>query len=348
MKTILLFLVLVPFGYIFGQPVINVNFFPGIGTNFAATTVTNASALLPGGNGGNQTWNFSNASPSGSFIYTNYSGPNGSPYSSQFPGTNFVFSSGTTPNSPSAYFHFIKSATRLDMIGSVAGNNNVVSKLQNPDTQFWFDQPYNQVKSDDFYGSSYILAGPDTVSGSFKFGKSSFVYNAYGTLINPAGTFQNCVRVENRKVSKDSTAFFQFPVTVLVETRTRSYLWLVAGPSVNPFRMSMSYDTVIVSGIPNYYNTVAYTTTTTDVEPEILDGGKWKLFPNPASHYLQFSNQNQEKIPASVAVTGMKGQSYNLPVEDEGRVSISHLPSGLYFLEVSGAGKKSGVRFVKE
>jgi hypothetical protein len=79
----------------------------------------------------------------------------------------------------------------------------------------------------------------------------------------------------------------------------------------------------------------------TDV-PEVFKS--LKVYPNPATHTLEVGGADLN----DVKIYTLDGTSQRVVVEGPGRINVSHLPAGIFFLQVFSNGKRQTLKFMKQ
>lgn len=156
----------------------------------------------PGGDGPNQTWDFTQAVVDET-ITTTVEAPSSTPYASDFTGSNLAMSSGT-----GAYLFFSQNASQLITDGAAGDlletGEIIVAPFSDPLTLHNFPRVYG-----DFHDDTYsFVAEADGAAFSverIRLNHNGHVYDttdAYGTLITPTGTY-DVVRVKTVDFTTD-------------------------------------------------------------------------------------------------------------------------------------------------
>jgi len=74
--------------------------------------------------------------------------------------------------------------------------------------------------------------------------------------------------------------------------------------------------------------------------------GQISIHPNPAQDYITITNTGLEQI-TSVETYNFQGQILAIPVDD-GRVDVSRIPSGIYFLRINTPKDPVTIKFIKQ
>ncbi|HND15772.1 MAG TPA: SGNH/GDSL hydrolase family protein [Saprospiraceae bacterium] len=75
-----------------------------------------------------------------------------------------------------------------------------------------------------------------------------------------------------------------------------------------------------------------------------------RIYPNPVKDELIISSSGEmDENSIKIRITGMTGRRYELKDLFSDKVDVSHLPAGMYFLEIlSGNIKKEALKFIKQ
>jgi hypothetical protein len=178
------------------------------------------------------------------------------------------------------------------------------------------------------------------VSGGFDFyrtGVTTVTADAYGTMITPAGTFTNVLRVHFVQVYRDSA---NFGVPYFIDYDNDQYLWYKDGvhwPVATTF--------ILTSTTATFAN-ATYTT----AGPVGIDQGSdllasASLFPNPAAEQLTLDlNLTKDQNLDILIFNGIGQEVRNLASQkcNQGtnriQLEVDDLPEGIYFAKVMVSG----------
>jgi len=161
----------------FSQPIIlNANNLPAPGTAFLMSAASTGTDVGPAG--ANQTWNLSAVTLT-ALGTINVINPSVSTFSASFPTANYAYSfSGT-------YSYFNSSAIKMEtQASSITTPSSGDDFTPNPKTVLKFPFNFNDTQADTW----------QKVGGSVT--SVTITYDGYGTLIMPAATYSNIVRVK--------------------------------------------------------------------------------------------------------------------------------------------------------
>ncbi|HSI91090.1 MAG TPA: hypothetical protein VK927_08235, partial [Adhaeribacter sp.] len=263
------------------QPTLTLaDYAPVIGEQFTAYT----GNYLPQGNAGpNQTWNFSNFASNATLV-TDYVSRQNAPYPTQFPAANMA---GKTSVNDVTFFEVASSALRSH--GVYINSQSSLTSFSNP-IDFPFPYSFNTTYTDTYEGT-YFASGYNFT----RFGTITYTYDAYGTVITPAGTFQNVVRLKSIDIVRDSTSLggvVPYQINAMVET----YSYIVPGIH-HPIAQMVTLTSGTVTKTYGLYLDAVPLGRDKDLA-SVVD---LKVFPNPATSAstLQF----KLKAPGQVKLT---------------------------------------------
>ncbi len=326
------------------QPTLQMNVLPNIGDVVTLYECDTAN-VNPGNAGSNLTWDFSGLQPIAGTtgIPYHYLAPSSTPYAALFPAANFA----VRIDADTVSYGYSKVETNQY---SLIGFKNAVieQKYLNPDIQFKAPLSLNGNFFDDY--TNYT----DASTGIIFYAKGSrkVTYDAYGTLVTPAGTFQNAMRLKSVSTETDSASYFGNQIINHVELTT--YDWLAAnqpGVLVSVYYTHIvtetiipGFDTLVTDGgtvkSVNYIDNLV--TAVTD-RPGVLAGLTMQLTgANPASDLLSVNIGTEKgRNDLQLALTDVAGRSLSVrPVAvSEGdnpvALEVGDLPAGTYFLILS-------------
>ncbi len=220
--------------------------------------------------------------------------------------------------------YYYQDDTGMGFYGAVTSTASVVYT----DPQDWIRFPMTFMDSftDDFEGTI-------TTSTSFvRKGTAEVVIDAYGTLITPAGTFEDVVRVYTYMDYGD-----EFGGTELFEYIETRYLWYDVRSGLPLFTYAdleaFSGNTITVS----YLEASPLNTRSLFAEDLQLN-----VFPNPTSDWLTLDYSLTDQSEVGIAVTNLLGQEVlqvSQQQENAGshqsQVDVSALATGTYFVRIT-------------
>lgn len=304
---------------------------PSAGSTFVFSTVSvqdmqNSGAYLAAGNGIN--WDFSSFAPSGNDTdaYVTPGSVNGA-YSLFFGfnafGKEFAgnIGGGMIPISIEDIYDFYdvqSNQFRRKGIGMTITGLPFPALYTQPDIVYELPLSFNDSYSHPF---EFQLAVP-TLGSLKRNGVRTSVVDGSGTLVTPAGTYNNCLRVRSEITQVDSimTQFgnFGFP------SESVEYTWLVAGTRAPVFSVTETGAAGQSTVTEAKYMSASLNTSVEDMTTAPAQF----LFPNPAGETLMFSvpvQQEWQLIDAQGRVV-RKGQATGMSSLD-----ISGLQPGTYF-----------------
>ena len=297
----------------FAQPVLNASDFSATANyGFNAYEASNVSGLSSGGEGIDQTWDFSGITGMTSAGTLSIVPVASTPYTSIFPTANFTAKE--IGSGDPTYIYYKVSSTEIETVGESDGGT------LDPETDhsifFKFPYTYGLIFDDTYQYQSGTSPGSYTAT-----------YDAYGTLITPYATYGNVIR--------------QKKIEVEGATTYTSYLWLTANPFTPIMSMSFVNDGTTTSNSIRIY-----------ADPSLKVNGNNKenlaaVYPNPATSIvnLDFSTTLTIDKVIVVDVTG------RVVLQQEGsatQINVEKLAAGLYVIEAYSGAEKFTSKFVKK
>ena len=270
----------------------------------------NPSGLSPGNAGANQTWDFSGLTLTTDNVTMNKIPVATAANYNDFPNSSYCLKF-TVNNIDVQYIYLSLSNSGLESLGSSIRIDDTATfeniKYTDSEIIFQFPYTYNMVINDTY--QSTTDTNPTSVTS---------VYDAYGTLSTPFGTYTNVIRV---KTTRETSV---------------SYNWY----QTKPFSFIMSGD-FTDNGYINVYNN----TTGLGVNP-IEPKKAMAVFPNPAHTELNIQLPAQQ-ILDRLAITDITGKIVLKQDQNLNQINVSHLANGLYFIEAHSGKEKYVTKFIK-
>ena len=266
----------------------------------------NSSGLSPGNAGANQVWDFSGLTLTNNFTFNTVALAM-APSSNNFPTSTYcwkMIESSDPNNIINDYDFYNLSNTSLEYLGKSGSSISIYS-----DTAIYFQFPYtyNTIINDTYQSSGAPNAHSNTS-----------VYDGYGTLKTPFGTYTNVIRQKK------------------TEGTYVSYRWY----QTKPFSPIMVGDFT-----DNGYINVFKNTTGLGINP-IEPKKAMAVFPNPAHTELNIQLPEQQTLDC-VAVTDITGKIVLKQDQNLNQINVSHLANGLYFIEAHSGNEKLVTKFIK-
>jgi hypothetical protein len=254
MKQKITLLLILSVGFINAQPIINSLNLP---TNFEANAFYggNPGGFDVGSSGSNVTWDYSSLIILEVGTYKTIPVA-GSTYSSNFPTSNLCFKQ--TYFGSDFFFYHKQSSTKLEMLSfgyNIAAGSGY-SYTTNPKTLFEFPFVFNTSFIDSYQSQS----DPNPIS-------DTIIYDAFGTLIMPFGTYNNVIR---KKIS--------------LSDGTINYSWWNSNPL---------YPILEADNVEN--NIYIYQPTLVSNNKELVFESEISISPNPTNEktYINFNNEQK-------------------------------------------------------
>jgi hypothetical protein len=306
------------------QPILDsANTSPVVGETFNRMALS-ISSFNPGTAGTNQTWNFSNLSNTGSSS-ENIVDPSGTPYFINYPISNLC-----VQYHSDYYDYFTSTDSAYYLSGQQMGaGSDIVYTDQKKLLQFPFT--YNNQFAD--YYLTNLFLDPSWYTNR-AFGTMNITADGYGTVITPADTFTNALRIHYSDYETDSDWTSSGLIVYFMNIQT--YEWRVPG---------IHYPVFITTDYGNGTRYAGYL-----LPPFNLGISNARLnesitiSPNPTSGTLtikanffpireiQLLNLLGESVLTFLLPPGdIRDANCTLPTE----LDISSLPSGIYILQTS-------------
>ncbi len=308
MKKIFTLLLSVIASAINAQPTLTSANEPTVGTSLHYIFVDSSTAQ-PGTSGANQTWNFSGVTPNGLSHTDDWVSVASTPYAANFPGTNIVQLATDTAGNPVYLYHNITSSSNeLKGMGVDAAATPYIMTYSNPETIKQFPATYNSTLNDNFSGLATLTIGPVTVN-IYRSGTYSYLVDAYGTLITPAATYPNTLRVKIHQYITDSMVYSGVPLpTQLVHNISTTYFWSSTDAGDKLYQFYIGYDTIITSTSTAITNSVSYLDDVTAIEENPpYETSNAATYPNPANDYSTVMLKNSIDGTAELFLYDLKG-----------------------------------------
>lgn len=292
-----------------------------------STVYNQNETFLAGSAGTNQSWDFSGQTFSNVSTIT-YESCNSTNNCSSFPGTTIV------GNQNGSYVYYAANASAYSLNGVASGGQNI--PYSNAQDLYRFPCSY---------GNTYTDSWATTISSSgvvfYRTGIDSVTADAWGTLITPAGTFNNTLRVKRISTYQDSANIQG--TTFLITYKQTLYTWNDAT------HQDVLYSTYTLEsntlGNIQTDNSSTYTTqsggTTTAIHSIANASFNWSVSPNPATDNITLSFDLKDKTEIEVMITDLSGRviqqvpngkTYEAGIQKL-NVQLNQLPKGLYFVK---------------
>jgi hypothetical protein len=283
-----------------------------------------ANYLPPGNAGANQTWNFS-ALTTSSNTTLDYLSRSAAPYPANVPAATLV-----SKSSAGEYQYAQTTTSALKIHGAyVAAQNMFITYSNSMDIAF--PKNYNST-STDTYKASYTTNGLNFIRS----GTATFTYDGYGTVITPAGTFTNVVRLKTTDVVRDSASLapgFPYIINITIET----YDYIKPGVHHPIARM-----TKLTSGTNIQYRGLYLDYAALGEEEELAKELELNLFPNPATSVATLQYKLKTPAEVKISLVNMIGEEVlvlkqgNVPAESQKQeIPVGDLPKGVYFVRLN-------------
>jgi hypothetical protein len=331
--------------YCIGQPVFTSAYDVQIGQNMQVR-IFEQNTLTPGPAGANQTWSFAGV-PQGLMFSASIISPVGTPAASQFPQANKVF---RFSNDTINFLRYYKdNSQQSEGLGSATyfnlpGFEPSFEKFTDTRIEARFPLNFGQSFTDTYSSSSTQEVAGQIVATTYMKGKMTMKYDAYGTLITPAGTFPNAIRMNIKETIKDSTVVNSLPDPIVNSSNKTIFLWFQNSGSTFPIKFQLEYDTIMgEDGLePNVSGYYSQSLTSVESTQESID---WDFFPNPAGNFIEILHPSGKQMDR-LRLVSSQGKVFSCPVS-YGKVDLTFIPSGIYLLWPTGSQQPSTGRLIK-
>lgn len=283
---------------------------------------TSANPVMPA-TGANQNWDYSNVVQSG-FDTLSYFGCTPQSNCASFGNANLLMGSAADSN----YEYFKASGNVFQTTGT--SSPEITAKLTNPLDLYRYPLTYNTQFTDAASGtaSSPLIPLPLTASAN-----DTVTGVGYGTLITPAGTFQNVLQV------RSNTSFKAVAVIQTVaEIHTVTYDWFEAG-SRFPV-MTLSYTTTNINGQTDRVVAGTYRTPTPAGVQNAAAETTFRLVPNPSTGTTRLQIPENAGAEATVLITDISGKMMfhqALKGQSDLAINTAEWAKGIYLVRVQDA-----------
>lgn len=291
-------------------------------------TVSNSSYVNPGSTGTGQTWNFSSAPVTGSSSFT--VAPSSSiPLGSNFPNASTAITTGGASDCfeiTSGSINYYGGTFTPGMLGAV---------YSDPEKRLQFPFSYLNSFSDSFYAT-------ETISGNttYRYGYVTVTADGEGTLITPAGTYSNVLRLRRNISWTDSTS-------ANIVTYSGDYYSWYSVSSRYPLAEMWS-----VTGTAGSSFGSRYLTGVTQGISGLQDESGIVVFPNPCDEKLFVSSGHTKDIN-TVRIYDINGKNvFERDFKAQNAQATFELsfnaPAGIYFLSISDGNSILTRKIVKQ
>ncbi len=277
-----------------------------------------------GNSGANVTWNYGSVSTSMTAT-NNYVAASSTPYHTAFPGSNIASFEDT-----STYNYWTKTSSIWQSDGSGSSMGNTIST--DPSTAMVFPFTYNSSYTDSFASSGTI--GGIQVD---MWGTISVIADGYGTLITPAGTFNDVLRC--KRILIGHVDVFGFTAIDTAEV----YEWYKPGykaPLMTITHQKVWETLTNTSDTGTYYSYLQPSPNNVEFQSATA---ALSIVPNPATDAISLPGLKTNMQYSIADITGRTIKTGNYHPGQP--VSVATLPEGLYFLIGTDGHQKLQAKF---
>lgn len=295
-------------------------------------TTVSTSYFSEGPSGSGQTWDFSTLS--GTPINSSVVNPASTPSGASFPSANIAIYDQTS----NAYQYYTTTSSVLSSLG--------ISTTQ---TDIAYSDPEDFLRYPFALGDSYTDTFAATfVSGVtfYRTGTTTVTADATGTLITPAGTFNNVVRVHFVQDYQDS-AYIGFPqVSTYINDQ---YIWYQNGTPA-PLAATYTFTTNPGGTSQNGFYIDNIVLSNDEIQ---LENNNISLFPNPANEELSITWTPELGNVENIRIIDLSGKQIRQvanvnSVNGSIAMDIDDLTAGIYFVSMATENTTITKRFIKE
>lgn len=327
---------------VFAQPVLTDNIFIRIGES--APVQYAIGNFDPGPSGANISWDFSQLQDDTISYEWAAQLPAESPFTDSFPDANVAFQFPLQSSDVDNWLYY-KYTDELEVLAyggaalltdTATANVDTFYYLLHEDPKLEIKAPfsYQEEVTDQFKGTNYVkFQGQEFVQ--IRTGTTTLKADAYGTLITPAGTFTNVLRVRTQEDIVDE--FMNIPT----EQHNVRYSWY--SPDQKYLLLQMDSIAQEQFGGSSFVSTsIGYRsgTVSTAIGDELSDELKLKVFPNPTTDLVQIEFELSEPETLQISVRNIIGQNLiSLPTQfASGKMqqylNLSSISPGIYFIQI--------------
>ena len=337
-KIYLIILALMP-AILWAQPTITNMYNMPIGATYTMKNDSTAG-VSSGGTGAGQLWNYGSlipTVPTTNYTYTSLN-PATASYIDSFPNANMVIS-----NPGGQITYYTHTASNDNLIGLYSPSGPLFIYYQNGEQETQRPITFNNTYLDNF-ARHYSIGGYMT-NGS---GTLTVLADGYGTVITPAGTYPNCLKIKGHQTNVDTF--------LLTTTITTTNIWTYTWYNNNTFAPLFQIDS-IVSSTTTTYDAMHLVSSSAGIEEVTADKSIGIIFPNPNAGEFTFCYH----LNSATAILQIKDATGRLVYSENlagslGNASINsknfYTPSvgGIYFWELmtnEGVQSRGKVSIVK-
>ena len=292
---------------------------PVIGDNY---TYSSTSYFSAGSAGASQTWNYGSltgSSPTFGTIVSVGSTPNGA----SFPNATISGKNVTGGN-----YSYLKTSASAYQNYGIVSSGGVIMSYSNPEDQMHYPFTFNNTYSDPW--------AVNFINGGYTFyrkGTTTLTADGYGTLITPAGTYNNTLRIHFVQNYTDSVDFGGTPL--IYTYNNDEYFWYLDGTHT---ALAATY-VLTVNGSPSQGS--LYLSSTVGINDITKSISMYDIYPNPASDFIKLDFTLTENKNVELRLFNSIGEKLDLKQMENGiqglnsiEVNVATLPKGIYFAQI--------------
>lgn len=308
---------------VMAQPTLTVS---GVSPQIGETTIAHSGSYVnPGSGGANQTWDFT-ALAGSQGVLAEAVAPSSTANGSLFPTATVAQ---TFDTSSTIYFNITASAMQ-----NVGAYTSAAVQYSDPEDFLRFPFTFG-----DSYTDTWVAAYTSSVTFDRR-GTTTVTADGYGTLITPAGTFNNVLRVHFVQVYRDSADLFGTPY--IVNFNNDQYMYYQDGVHTQLANSS----TLTSNGGLNYTGSTYYQAGAVSNSPRQDLLSSVNLFPNPTANNLTVAFSLPKNQELNVQLFNSVGQKvFESPKANfsmglnQFPIDVSGLSEGIYFAKILANGE---------
>jgi hypothetical protein len=306
------------------QPILENTIFPIIGDTLDYVSLNNGDLeILPGESGENVTWDFSNFDLTGSTNTVIYKNPNETPLGNNFPSANMAkfYSSDQIEYYRKTNDSLIYLGEKSTGVGLKIYGNSIVD----------LKAPFNYGDSfTDNFASNFVNGNGASITRT---GYVKCSFEAYGSLILPSITIENCIKIKIAQYTRDVQG------STINNYYDTSYYWY--SPIIKDH--ILKYYSTTISGTHYSYAYLQINLNTASIS-EIVNNS-FSIYPNPASQKINITIPTESDFQENgflLDASGRTIKTFNL-TGTKAEIDITDLLSGVYFVRIGNAVEKISV-----
>lgn len=306
------------------QPTLTVSSAP-VPWDFFVFHPADSASAQPGSGGANQTWDFSQVKAKWNPQTINYLPTQSTGYDTAFPTATAAIEDVFVPGE----YIFIKKGTN-DLVGLGSASSFKILKYSNPITMLTYPFTYNSVINDTYSGTAKVSTLEFKKNGTYQ-----VTGDGYGTLILPAGTHTNVLRVKTvNDYTEEWVGSTKYTYNVV------EYNWYLPSKK-QPLVMIRSIDSKIDTASQPKLKLILVSAFAAGISSQEVIDDELTIYPNPSNSTTEISIQIKDKTDLKLELFNPMGQliyvSLNKNITSgkyKKTLDLSGIPSGYYIVRI--------------